>query len=537
MTNPHLVLKNVSFVLPDGRTLFAGLNEQFDNRPTGLVGRNGMGKTLLARILAGKLQPTSGHCQQSGSVHYLAQQIAHPNGFTVADLAGVKHLLDALARVESGCGTAEDFDAVGDRWDIHPRLRFELECNGLGYLEPDSPAHALSGGEAMRVCLIGAVLSDADFLILDEPSNHLDRQNRQALIEQLQRWPRGLIVVSHDRQLLRSMERIVELSSLGLNSYGGNYDFYAEAKAHEQHNALQNLVERKLERQRQTQELRKQRERQERRQARGNRQGKEANQAKILLDRQKERSETSSGAQFKKQADSQAKLNQQVRDAAQAVEDSSPVTLHEITVTQAAKRQVAELNGVVLPHVTGATDTISLILTGQQRIGVVGPNGCGKSTLLRVLSGQIAPWAGTCKVMQGSAYLDQQLANLDSGKTVLEQLQRANRTTTEGDLRMRLAQLGLDAQKIATPSGSLSGGERMKGALACMLYAESPPSLLLLDEPSNHLDLPSTQALEIMLRSYHGALIVVSHDDVFLDNLELTDLLIATEKGWYLEPL
>lgn len=101
---------------------------------------------------------------------------------------------------------------------------------------------------------------------------------------------------------------------------------------------------------------------------------------------------------------------------------------------------------------------------------------------------------------------------------------------------MRLAQLGLDAQKIAAPTGSLSGGERLKAALACLLYAEAPPQLLLLDEPSNHLDLPSIQALEAMLRSYRGAVMVVSHDDAFVDNLALTDRLVGSEKGWLMEP-
>ncbi|MBY6221735.1 ABC-F family ATP-binding cassette domain-containing protein [Marinobacter nauticus] len=537
MTNPHLVLKNVSHVLSDGRTLFSGLHEQFDMRSTGLVGRNGVGKTLLARILAGLLQPTTGHCQRSGSVHYLAQQVVHPDGSTVAELAGVKHTLDALARIGSGSTAPEDFDAVGDHWDIHQRLRYELERNNLSHLETDTPASILSGGEAMRISLIGAMLSDADFLILDEPSNHLDRPNRKALIKQLQRWPRGLIVISHDRQLLKSMERIVELSSLGLQSYGGNYSFYAEAKAHERQNALQNLSERKLERQRQEQAMRKQRVRQEQRQARGNRRGKEANQAKILLDRQKERSETSSGALRQKQASSRAQLNQRVREASQQVEDEPQITLHEIPTKQAAKRRVAELNDVVLPYVSGASQTINLVLGGTQRIGVVGPNGCGKSTLLKVISGLVSPLAGVSKVTSESAYLDQRLENLNPESTVLEQLRLANRTADDGDLRMRLAQLGLDAQKVVIPSGSLSGGERLKGALACILYADSPPQLLLLDEPNNHLDLPSVQALELMLRSYHGTLIVVSHDDTFLENLELTDRLLATENGWSLEPL
>ncbi|MBZ2188583.1 ATP-binding cassette domain-containing protein [Alcanivorax sp. JB21] len=539
MTNTYLTLKGVSHVLPDGTALFSDLHEQFDMRPTGLVGRNGAGKTVLARILAGLLPPTTGQCLCSGSVHYLAQQVAYDDGATVAGLAGVKHTLDALARIDAGSTAAADFDAVDGRWDMHQRLHQALERNDLGHLEAGTPARTLSGGEAMRVALTGALLSGADFLILDEPSNHLDRPNRQALIEQLQRWPHGLIVVSHDRQLLHAMERIVALSSQGLRSYGGNYTFYARARAHERQSALEQLSQRKLERQREEQALRKQDERQARRQARGHRHGKKANQAKVLLDRQKERSESSAGALRQKQAARRAQQDQRVQAAAEHVEQAPGITLHDIPARHNAmdKRRTVDLDRVTLPFVPGATRHITLALSGRQRIGVVGPNGCGKSTLLRVLAGRISPLSGTCKVTAERAGLDQRLGNLDPEKTVLEQLQLARRTATEGDLRMRLAQLGLDAQKIATPSGLLSGGERLKGALACILYADSPPQLLLLDEPNNHLDLPSVEALEAMLQRYPGTLVVVSHDDRFLDNLALTDRLLATPQGWHLEPL
>src|SRR5690606_31926086 len=162
----------------------------------------------------------------------------------------------------------------------------------------------------------------------------------------------------------------------------------------------------------------------------------------------------------------------------------------------------------------------------------IGPNGCGKSTLLRVMAGLLAPLSGTCQVNVGCAYLDQRLTSLDPLRSVLEQMQAAHPGATQGNQRMQLAQLGLDAGKIMVPSGSLSGGERLKAALACALYAERPAQLLLLDEPGNHLDLPSLRALEALLTGYQGALLVVSHDDAFLDALALTDRLSATPQGW-----
>jgi ATPase subunit of ABC transporter with duplicated ATPase domains len=190
---------------------------------------------------------------------------------------------------------------------------------------------------------------------------------------------------------------------------------------------------------------------------------------------------------------------------------------------------------VVLPYAPPATRSISLTVTGQQRIGVVGPNGCGKSTLLKLLAGQVAPLAGRCELRARTAYLDQQLAQLQPQRSAIEHLLDANREAGESTLRTHLAQMGLEAARAAAPVATLSGGERLKVALACALYAHPPAQLLLLDEPSNHLDLPSLEALEAMLTQYQGALLVVSHDAAFLRALGLTATLEATSAGWRLQ--
>ncbi|MGV8376534.1 AAA family ATPase, partial [Pseudomonas aeruginosa] len=145
------------------------------------------------------------------------------------------------------------------------------------------------------------------------------------------------------------------------------------------------------------------------------------------------------------------------------------------------------------------------------------------------------PLAGTCAVTVGAAYLDQRLSVLDHGRGVLEQLLEVNRSRGESWLRTRLAQLGLPAERLAQPCATLSGGERLKAALALVLYADRPAQLLLLDEPDNHLDLAARQALESMLGQYRGALLVVSHDPVFLRHLALDGELRATAAGWRLE--
>ncbi|MRT55194.1 ATP-binding cassette domain-containing protein [Enterobacteriaceae bacterium RIT693] len=536
MTNSYLTLESVSFVLPGGLPLFSQLSETFDSRPTGLVGPNGVGKSVLAQIMAAKLAPSSGRCTRSGCVFYLPQQISPTPHTTVAELAGVQPIIEALSRIEHGSTSAVDFDLVGNNWNIHQQLLLQLKRCGLRGLHASTPAHRLSGGEAMRVALAGAWLCEADFMILDEPSNHLDHTALLQLITELHLWHGGLLVVSHDRVLLESMARVVELSPSGLNNYGGNYSFYSRQKRHETENALHLLRQRKHERQREQKNILKQKACLEQRQSRGNRQRADANQAKILLGRQKQRSETSAGKVKLQHSERLEQLNQQVRDASSRVGENAEIVLHSPSTNRLFSRHLAELSEVQLPFISTLFPSIELEVTGQARIGIVGRNGSGKSTLLKVIAGQLQPLSGHCRTTDAQAWLDQHLTGLDPHRSVLEQVLEANQTAGEATLRMRLAQLGLDAAKIQQPAVSLSGGERVKATLACKLYADPAPRLLLLDEPSNHLDLTSIRALETMLDAWNGALIVVSHDRFFLENLHLTLRLTLEGNSWRLEP-
>ncbi|MFJ4395025.1 ABC-F family ATP-binding cassette domain-containing protein [Pseudomonas sp. NPDC089396] len=519
MTNTSiLTLDSVSLVLPDGRPLFTNLNESFDLRRTGLVGRNGVGKSLLGQILAGQRSPSSGRCLRHGRVHHLDQQVIR-HSTCVAELAQVGTVITALQRIEQGSFDPLDFDTVGERWDIRDRLHVLLQRHGLGHLDHDHPATHLSGGQAMRIALLGAWLSDADYLILDEPSNHLDSEGRDQLMAMIETWDKGLLVISHDRRLLDRLSRIVELSSLGLQPFGGNYSFYAQHKAEQRDQAQQQLARAKHERQRVTRELQQQRERLERHQARASHHAKHANQAKILIDRQQERSQATAGKQRRDHRDALQAHQMQVQAAARQVERDDAITLHAPIPQRHAGREVLVLQGLVLPR--GSASPIDLHLCLGQRLGLVGANGSGKSTLLQVVCEALPVQAGSVRVSGEVALLDQHCSALPGQQSVLDHVREANPTLQPGILRTRLAQLGLDAARIDLPSSLLSGGERLKAALAAVLYRERAVDLLLLDEPGNHLDLPSLEALEAMLRLFQGAMMVVSHDSVFLQQLEL----------------
>ncbi len=536
MTAPLLALERASHVLPDGRILFSDLDLRLDDRPTGLVGRNGAGKSVLARILAGELRPTTGRRTGSARVHYLPQQIAIGPDDTVATLARVRPALDALARIEAGSVDAHDFELLADRWELRSQLAAELARQDLRGVPFDRPAHTLSGGQAMRVALAGAWLSGADMLILDEPTNHLDAAQRQRLREQLAGWTRGLLVISHDRPLLDRMQRIEELSSLGLRSYGGGHAFYAARKAEERAQSERVLDQHRTALRRHERERHEQHERQQRRQAHGDRDARQANQAPILLGLARDRSQDSAGRRARQQQAAQVKLVQEVREAAAAIETSTDLAMFAPPATAVADRIIARLEQVVLPHVPATGEGIDLIITGRQRIALHGPNGSGKTTLLRVLAGQTAPLHGRCELRTPVAWLDQRLASLEPDRSAAAQLREANPTAGEGALRTRLALLGLDAARVELPSARLSGGERLKAALALALYREQPAGLLLLDEPGNHLDLDSLHALERMLLQYSGAWVIASHDDALLKAIAPTHRLDVSASPWRLAP-
>ena len=514
-----LQLDRLSCVLPDGTPLFHQLQFSLTPHRVGLVGANGVGKSVLARLLAGEVLPASGAVRCDGSIHYVTQEL-DPGLFpTVAALAGMDGVLGALERIANGSIDEADYALVGDAWDAPARLQQALDEIGLGQLRPDTPTASLSGGERQRIALAGAWLSQADWLILDEPSNHLDATQRAGLERQIARWPRGLLLLSHDRSLLAHVDEIVELSAQGLRSYGGNYAFYAEQRALEQAGFASALQAEKAGEKRARRAAQTLAERQQRHVARGERDGRDANQSKLLLDAKKESSQDSQGKLRLRAQAAQAERQQRVREASERCALDAERLLLAPASSVPNGKLVLELRGLVLPH--GQAQPFDLILSGPRRLAVTGDNGSGKSTLLRVIAGRLAPRSGVAICHGKLAWLDQHAASLDGELSAVQRLQARNASMAEGALRTRLALLGIAGARATMASGLLSGGERMKVALAAELYAEAPPQLLLLDEPDNHLDLASLQALERMLAQYQGAFLVVSHDHAFLQQLRL----------------
>ena len=536
-----VALHRVSFRFDSGATLFDSLDLVLDRMPTGIVGRNGVGKSMLAQLIAGRIEPTTGSIDRHVRVALAAQQHfdATHDTRTVAQVAGIDAPLAALARLANGTADTRDFDVIGERWDLAARLRATLDAAGLDHLESDTFAHTLSGGELARVTLIGALLADAGLLVLDEPTNHLDAAGRAWLRGALCAWRGGLVVVSHDRALLGDMQRIVEVTPKGIRIYGGNYASYRTQRDAEHEAAKSALSHARTERERAARRLQREHDMLQRHAAGTLRYAKTANLSSMAKEGIKGGARNVMGQVRAEQREHKESLDARVTEAAARVEPDAPVLVAMPGAGVSARRQVFTLEEVRLPwlahHDPAATLTWSC--SGPVRVALTGPNGCGKSTLLRLLAGQFAPQAGHSVTHVRCAYLDQKLAQLDPDRSIVEQLGLLDTPLAEGELRSRLALLQLDARRATQPSRYLSGGERLKAALVCALWRGTPAQLLLLDEPTNHLDLESVRAIEGALADFPGALIVVSHDADFINALAPTHTMQWSPEGWRFDPV
>ncbi|OKP50394.1 ABC transporter ATP-binding protein [Serratia marcescens] len=531
--SPYFVLHQLTCQFADGETLFGPLDLAFDRQRCGLVGRNGVGKTQLLRLIAGLDQPGNGHVESHAALAYVAQQPEIGADTTLAQLLGYGEVFAALARLEQGRPLADDIDRLEGRWDLHDRLQNAFAAAGLPAFDPLRSAHSLSGGERMRAALCGALLGEADFLLLDEPTNHLDSAGRAWLYHQLDQWRGGLLIASHDRQLLARMERIVELTPGALRSYGGNYDDYRRQRDAQQQAARADLEHAREERRRTRARQQKEHDMSQRRSAQTLRVVDTLNIASFERVAYKSAAKESLGTLRKQHQDQRDSLDAAVREAYQRVEEEQPVLLALPGSEVSANKQVLVLERLQLPFVSAPP--LDLRIDGPMRVALTGPNGCGKSTLLKTLLGQLTALSGHCHCPLSTAYLDQTLSQLDPSLSVMEHLGLQDSPLAEGALRTRLAQLQLGADRIALPLGSLSGGERLKAALACALWRRQPAQLLLLDEPTNHLDLASSLAIETALADFPGAMLVVSHDEDFLQALRPTHRLHLRADGWRLQ--
>lgn len=527
-----LVVQGLGLSFSDGVQLFSDLSFSLGSRKVGLVGRNGSGKTQLLKVLMGQVPPSQGRVLARGSVGYLPQHPVFDSQDRVSDVLGVRLKLEALRAIEAGRADAHLFDMIGDDWDVETRLSNLLTNLGLEQLDLDRAFDSLSGGEATRVYLAGLMLRKPNLLVLDEPTNNLDIAARQALYRTLSDWKGGLLVVSHDRILLNLLDHIMELSSLGLKHFEGNYDHYCPQKTAEEAALRRSLKHGQSEIKRTKRVQQKNLEKHQQRQAKGRRDRRAGSQPKVVLNARQERSEASASV-LKNSAERQLTQQKQaldgVRNQLEALEtiDETPLGGHVPN-----GKTVLTINGLTYVQPGCSVPVLhdfNLTLCGPERVWLKGGNGCGKTTLLKLIKhakdhplSKLAGRQGQVEVgVERLVYLDQHVEVLEAGKTVFENFCRFQPKMLETEVRWRLAKFLFKGEAAFKKVHQLSGGERLRAAMACLFMGQDAPQLLLLDEPTNHLDLDAIASLEAMLRQYSGSLMVVSHDETFVKNIGL----------------
>jgi ATPase subunit of ABC transporter with duplicated ATPase domains len=522
---PILLADAVSWQSPAGQSVLQAVTLALAREKTGLLGANGCGKTTLARILVGELAPTTGSVGRSGSVAYLPQDFTPLAEQSVAQALGVQDKLAALTRLTAGQGRPGDLEALDESWDLEERIAAELHRLGLEHLALDRGIGTLSGGEITRVVLAALFLRRPDLIILDEPTNNLDGDARQALYAAVGSWSAGLLVISHDRALLDLMDRIIELTSRGLHSYGGNYNVYLAQRDAEAAAAQRDVEHASRQLRKTRRDAQAARERQKRRSSHGRKTRDKVGLDRAALNLRKNSSEQTAGRLTNT---FEARLGDAREDLAAArarVEERGELDITLSPVEVPVGKTVLELEGVSFrfdPGRPALFNDFQLRLAGPERVALVGPNGSGKSTLLRIILGQLRPDAGRVHLGVARVHcLDQRAEVLDGRRSVLENFRTCNPGLSETVCRLTLARFLFRTDDVHRLAGTLSGGERLRAALACVLTGVNPPQLLLLDEPTNHLDLASLANLEQALRLYTGALLVVSHDRTFLANIDV----------------
>ncbi|WP_285563970.1 ribosomal protection-like ABC-F family protein [Streptomyces sp. RTGN2] len=523
MSDASVICSNLSFAWPDDTPVFQDLSFTMGTGRTGLVAPNGSGKSTLLKLIAGELRPGTGSVSVGGTLGYLPQSLPLSSGLTVAEVLGIAEVIRALDAVESGDVSEQHFTVIGDDWDIEERTRAQLDRLGLTDLALDRSLATLSGGQVISLGLAAQLLKRPDVLLLDEPTNNLDLEARHRLYDVLEEFTGSLLLVSHDRALLDRMERIAELGGSELRLYGGNFSAYEESVQAEQEVAEKNVRNAEQELKREKRELQQARERAERRASNAARNLKSAGLPRIFAGNMKRGAQESAGRAGQMHASRVSEAKSRLDEAGRSLRDEQRLTLDLPETDVPAGRNLflgEEMQVRLGDRAVFADQGVELSIRGPERIALSGPNGAGKTTLLRLLTGELVPEGGQIRRAGGRiAYLSQRLDLLDLDRTVAENFTAFAPDRPEAERMNLLARFLFRGARAHLPVRVLSGGERLRATLACILCAEPAPQLLLLDEPTNNLDLVSVGQLEGALNSYRGAFVVVSHDERFLTEI------------------
>ncbi len=518
-----IIISDLSYHYPNQHSLFEGLNFSIEKQSkVSIVGHNGTGKSTLLRLMAGLLQPAGGSIMVSSASYYIPQHTGMLNK-SVAEILQVSDKLATLDAIIKGSVSQSDYDILGDDWEIESRCMAALSHWNLAHIKTDMPVDNLSGGEKTKVFLAGLTIHSPEIILLDEPSNHLDRTSRDLLYQYIEQSKATIVVVSHDITLLDQLRTTYELSEKGIRLYGGNYSFYKEQKEIEV-NALNESIhtEEKTLRlaRKQAQEVK---QRQERRTASQGEKNK-MQVPRIMRNTLRNAAENTASKLKEKHSEligsSQSKLSELRRQQ----EQLKTLKIDFDNTTLYAGKLLIEARQINFAYHQGAElwqTPLDFKLYSNDRVHILGDNGTGKTSFARLLTGSLIPSSGQVNRADfNRIYLDQNYTPIDLDCTIQQLAEKYNlQQLAEHEVKLRLNRFLFPSDTWDKNCKGLSGGEKMRLYLCCLMISNQTPDLIVLDEPTNNLDISSLQILIQTIKNYKGSLLVISHDKHFVNEI------------------
>jgi len=518
-----IIVKQLSYTHPDREILFKDISFSVqENKKAALIGNNGSGKSTLLQIIAGELSPTTGEIVHSSQPYYVPQHFGQYSDYTVATALQIDNKLKALHNILAGDASAKNFSVLDDDWTIEERATAALSSWGLEHISLSQTLENLSGGEKTKVFLAGITVHEPRNILLDEPTNHLDSLYREKVYELIGASRSTILVVSHDRHLLNLLTEIYELDKNNVVYYAGNYDFYKLEKE-QMITTLQNKLE---EQQKQLRFAKKTAieslERKQKHEVRGKKLTAQKGIGKMEANRLQSKAEKSGSKLKETHADKIGDISQTMSEIRKKIPDIKAMKVDFNTSSLHTGKILVDCKNLKYHYENTRLwdQELDFQIKSGDRIAIKGKNGSGKTTLIKLITGELSPIDGNLSKADFTyVYLDQEYSIINNNLSVLEQILKYSNGFEDHEIKTILNRFLFPYETWDKPCSKLSGGEKMKLALSCLMVSANTPDMFILDEPTNNIDIHNIEILTSTIKDYGGTVLVVSHDDYFLEQI------------------